>query len=138
MVYPQTHAKLNYTAPSRYPDACGPTAAAAAAVQVVTELVHAADRSQSCLPDRRSELKLLQQTLTAKTDAEEKEEKKILDRDMDDIGEGSARGTVRGLSTWILCIVVLIVAASMLFPDFGPSDSQLPSVNLAICCAELS
>lgn len=33
--------------------------------------------------------------MTAKTDLEEKEEKKMLDRDMDDIGEGSARGTVR-------------------------------------------
>lgn len=64
------------------------------AVQVVTELVHAADRSLSKLPDRKSEIAVLVQTLNAKTDAEEKEEKKILDRDMDDIGEGSARGTV--------------------------------------------
>lgn len=63
--------------------------------QVAIELVHAADRSQSHLPDRRSELDLLVRTLKAKTDAEEKEEKKLLDRDMDDIGEGSARGTVR-------------------------------------------
>ncbi|CAM9128903.1 unnamed protein product [Sphacelaria rigidula] len=62
--------------------------------KVVTELVHAADRSLSKLPDRKSEIAVLVQTLNAKTDAEEKEEKKILDRDMDDIGEGSARGTV--------------------------------------------
>lgn len=60
--------------------------------------MHAADVSQSHLPDRRAELRMLQQTLLAKTEAEEKEEKKVLDKDMDDIGEGSARGTVRSLS----------------------------------------
>lgn len=62
----------------------------------MTDLVHAADQSQSKLPDRQSEIRVLKETLLAKTDAEEKEEKKMLDRDMDDIGEGSARGTVRG------------------------------------------
>ena len=63
--------------------------------QVVTDLANASDRSQSNLPDRQSEIRVLRDTLTAKTDLEEKEEKKMLDRDMDDIGEGSARGTVR-------------------------------------------
>ena len=65
--------------------------------QVVTDLANAADRAQSNLPDRQSEIRVLRDTLTAKTDQEEKEEKKMLDRDMDDIGEGSARGTVRGI-----------------------------------------
>lgn len=69
--------------------------------KVVTELIHAADRSQSHLPNRKSELKLLEQTLHAKTETEEKEEKKILDRDMDDIGEGSARGTVSRRDIWL-------------------------------------
>lgn len=64
-------------------------------VQVVTDLANAADRSESKLPDRQSEIRVLRDTLTAKTDQEEKEEKKMLDRDVDDIGEGSARGTVR-------------------------------------------
>lgn len=63
--------------------------------QVVTDLANASERSQSKLPDRQSEIRVLRDTLTAKTDLEEKEEKKMLDRDMDDIGEGSARGTVR-------------------------------------------
>lgn len=63
-------------------------------LQVVTDLANASDRSQSKLPDRKSELRVLQETLMAKTDQEEKDEKKMLDRDMDDIGEGSARGTV--------------------------------------------
>ncbi|CAB1100501.1 unnamed protein product [Ectocarpus sp. CCAP 1310/34] len=62
--------------------------------KVVTDLANASDRSQSKLPDRKSELRVLQETLMAKTDQEEKDEKKMLDRDMDDIGEGSARGTV--------------------------------------------
>lgn len=62
---------------------------------MVTDLANAADRAQSNLPDRQSEIRVLRDTLTAKTDQEEKEEKKMLDRDMDDIGEGSARGTVR-------------------------------------------
>eukprot|EP00903_Cladosiphon_okamuranus_P009613 g9151.t1 len=62
--------------------------------KVVTDLANAADRGQSNLPDRQSEIRVLRDTLTAKTDQEEKEEKKMLDRDMDDIGEGSARGTV--------------------------------------------
>lgn len=65
--------------------------------QVVTDLANAADRSESKLPDRKSELAVLRDTLTAKTDQEEKEEKKMLDKDMDDIGEGSARGTVSSL-----------------------------------------
>lgn len=60
----------------------------------MTDLANASDRSQSKLPDRKSELRVLQETLMAKTDQEEKDEKKMLDRDMDDIGEGSARGTV--------------------------------------------
>lgn len=68
--------------------------------QVVTDLANAADRSQSKLPDRKSEIGVLRDTLTAKTDQEEKEEKKMLDRDMDDIGEGSARGTVRSRHFW--------------------------------------
>lgn len=63
-------------------------------LQVVTDLANASDRSQSKLPDRKSELRVLQETLMAKSDQEEKDEKKMLDRDMDDIGEGSARGTV--------------------------------------------
>lgn len=64
-------------------------------IQVVTDLANAADRSQSKLADRQSELRVLRDTLTAKTEQEEKDEKKMLDRDTDDIGEGSARGTVK-------------------------------------------
>lgn len=64
-------------------------------MEVVTDLANAGDRSQSKLPDRQSEIRVLRDTLTAKTDQEEKEEKKMLDRDPDDVGEGSARGTVR-------------------------------------------
>lgn len=109
----------NMTTPPPLPTI--PAVCGSASAQVVTELVHAADRSQSCLPDRRSELKLLGQTLTAKTDAEEKEEKKILDKDMDDIGEGSARGTVRGLSVWILFTIMLIVATPIASPVFARS-----------------
>lgn len=72
----------------------------------MTDLVHAADQSQSKLPDRQSEIRVLKETLLAKTDAEEKEEKKMLDRDMDDIGEGSARGTVRtGVILGFVCCV---------------------------------
>lgn len=63
-------------------------------LQVVTDLANAADRSESKLPDRKSELCVLRDTLNAKTEQEEKDEKKMLDRDADDIGEGSARGTV--------------------------------------------
>lgn len=92
--------------------------------QVVTDLANAADRSQSKLPDRQSELRVLKETLMAKTEQEEKDEKKMLDRDMDDIGEGSARGTV--MST---CILV----------EWGlPARRVLPIlVQLNILCSSL-
>ena len=69
--------------------------------QVVTDLANAAERGQSKLPDRQSELRVLRDTLMAKTEQEEQDEKKTLTRDEEDIGEGSVRGTVRYL--WLFC-----------------------------------
>ncbi|CAN0081955.1 unnamed protein product [Ascophyllum nodosum] len=62
--------------------------------KVVTDLANAAERGQSKLPDRQSELRVLRDTLMAKTEQEEQDEKKTLTRDEEDIGEGSVRGTV--------------------------------------------
>lgn len=76
-------------------------------LQVVTDLANAADRSESKLPDRKSELCVLRDTLNAKTEQEEKDEKKMLDRDADDIGEGSARGTVSATAVYIHQLDVL-------------------------------
>ncbi|CAM9461574.1 unnamed protein product [Discosporangium mesarthrocarpum] len=62
--------------------------------KVVTDLVSQADRADSKLQDRKAELALLRDVLTSTTEVEEKEERRVLNQDEDDIGEGSARGTV--------------------------------------------
>lgn len=67
----------------------------------MTDLANTADRAQSKLPDRQSELRVLLDTLMAKTELEDQEEKKVLTRDEEDIGEGSVRGTVCVLSVWL-------------------------------------
>lgn len=70
--------------------------------KVVTDLANTADRAQSKLPDRQSELRVLRDTLMAKTELEDQEEKKVLTRDEEDIGEGSVRGTVRSI-----CVILV-------------------------------